>query len=180
MTFEEIMDTRNGVERIISHRGQGRNTKVQVLWDNGEMTWECLQHMRDQVDDIVAQYACNCGLLEESGWKRAANFVRLKCTVQIKSHRFVRNTVEFEVWCDGDDEAEWIDKDEVDVTRLDEYVSGKDIPFKGRWKWLQVTRQGTEGVGSWQTWKTSESSTSFEIESNTKKRSNVSRQIYQV
>jgi hypothetical protein len=63
-------------EKILQHRvlPNGR-IELNVLWDNGESSWEPLIQLRKDDPITVAQYAMDNELLDQRGWKWAKKLV---------------------------------------------------------------------------------------------------------
>eukprot|EP00957_Ditylum_brightwellii_P139905 10661050-Ditylum_brightwellii.AAC.1 len=76
----EQEDEDNGLwtfSKILTHRtaAQGK-IEVEVLWDNGETSWEPLAMLRKDDPITIAAYAKDQKLLEQRGWKWAKHLAR--------------------------------------------------------------------------------------------------------
>ena len=137
MSREEIMRDKQTVEEILAHRGKGRAAELNVRWGDGTKAWQSLAVLKDEVPDIVAQYALEAGLLDMQGWAWARDYIHDAEIVEVCSHRFLKNGIEVEVLYDGFKEAEWIDARSVDVDIMARYVGENDISLRSsRWQWL--------------------------------------------
>eukprot|EP00957_Ditylum_brightwellii_P066057 5010790-Ditylum_brightwellii.AAC.1 len=64
---------------ILNHRTEDKcKIKVEVLWDNGETSWEPLAMLRKDDPVIIAAYAKERKLLEQRGWKWAKHLAKHK------------------------------------------------------------------------------------------------------
>mmetsp|Transcript_1296 Transcript_1296/g.1575 ORF Transcript_1296/g.1575 Transcript_1296/m.1575 type:complete len:358 (+) Transcript_1296:276-1349(+) len=63
--------------KILSHRTvENGKVEVEVLWDNGETSWEPLAELKKDDPVTIAAYAKEQKLLEQRGWKWAKSIAR--------------------------------------------------------------------------------------------------------
>ena len=59
-------------DKVLAHRtGQNGKIEVEILWDNGETSWEPLVFMRKQDPITLTQYTKDRKLTNQRGWKWA-------------------------------------------------------------------------------------------------------------
>ena len=62
---------------IMSHKvGPNNRLEVEVLWDNGDISWELLTNIRKDDPITLAKYAKDKNLLNQRGWKWARKIVK--------------------------------------------------------------------------------------------------------
>ena len=76
-TFQKILGHAGPYKKGDSdYRGSAYN--VQVLWSNGEITWEPFDNIRSDDPITLAIYAKEKDLLDTPGWKRLRRFTKSK------------------------------------------------------------------------------------------------------
>ena len=76
-TFQEILD-HAGPYKKGDHDYKGSTYNVQVLWSNGEITWEPFDGIRRDDPISLATYAKDKDLLNKPGWKNLRRFIKTK------------------------------------------------------------------------------------------------------
>ena len=135
--LKDVMD-------VVGHRGKGRNAQVEVEHDGGKRKWVDRNLVRDQMEDLLADYALRKNLLDEKGWKWARQYIHDAEIVEIKSHRFqgARKKCQVEVLYDGDPNTTWVDARSVDVDILANYVESEGISLQRQeWQFLAKSIQ---------------------------------------
>ena len=125
------------VEDVLSHRGKGRNAEVEVLSENGKRSWVGFYLVKDQMPELLAEYALQKNLLDEKGWGWAKEYIRDAEIVKVMSHRFQGGTCQVECLYDGDPKTTWTVAASVDTDILATYVEDKGISLQRQeWQWL--------------------------------------------
>lgn len=145
ITYDELI---NGeiveVKEVLGHRGKDRRADLHILWGNGEKSWEKLATMKNGIPDRIADYALRKGLTNEKEWRWALDYQRDAVIVKLHNHRTTKNSVEFEVYYDGEDKPEWVDIDDVDGSFLEQYVKGKGKVLNSSPKWRKIVKKRIE------------------------------------
>ena len=67
---EDILQDREFINRIESHRGSDRSIEVKIVWSNGKSSWQRLTgRLRKEASEVLTDYAISQDLLETSGWE---------------------------------------------------------------------------------------------------------------
>ena len=149
MSSGDIFAEKEVVDRMVGHRGKGC-IEVHVLWQNGTDSWEKLVQMRKDIPDVVADYALKIGITHEKKWKWADKYRRNAAIVVVTHHRTLARKLEFKVYYDGDQDAEWVGIEEVKGSLLQEYVSGKGKMLNRSPGWRKtVDKQIREETDTW-------------------------------
>ena len=62
---------------ILSHKkGPNNRLELEILWDNGDVSWEPLANVRKDDPVTLAKYAKDNNLLNQRGWRWARNIVK--------------------------------------------------------------------------------------------------------
>ena len=139
LTYDELMKDRSVVKGILSHRGKGGFTEVQVLYENGKKIWQRLIDIKTEIPELLAEYAWEHNLSDKLGWKWVGDMERTADIICIVDHRVEHGkTVEFKVKFDDGDETMWVDRDLVELAMVVNYAKEKNISPQTRgWKWLE-------------------------------------------
>ena len=148
MTREEILDGRSFISEVVGHKGRGLRSEVQVLWENETKSWQSFQTIKNDVPDILADYALTNDLLKEPKWRWARDYCHVAEIVEISKHKFTNSKVQFEVVFDGALKTEWKDPEDIDALLLEEYVEQNYLAIESTF-WQDTRRCIQDGKADW-------------------------------
>ena len=61
--------------KVLNHKTENGRIFLEVLWDNGDTSWEPMSHLRKDDPITIAHYARDNGLQNERGWKWSKRIV---------------------------------------------------------------------------------------------------------
>lgn len=145
MSKMEVLDGRDLIDKIKSHRGKGYRVEVLILWELSKTeSWERVDVLRRENDDNaaeLAEYARVEKLLEYKGWMWAREYLRKPLVEECRSHRGRGISLRVEIcWDDG--EVSWelateLDKDVQCRAAVVEYAKEKGLLKRKDWFWAK-------------------------------------------
>lgn len=136
LTKDEILHDRQVVDKIISHNGAGKKCEVKILWGNGKITDELLCEKREEIPEILAEYALENKLASNRDWAWCKKFLREAEPVKIEDHIGCDPLIEFEVLFD-DGSKRWKGHQELDRDLLVAYAKEQGLLDEVEWQWLK-------------------------------------------
>jgi hypothetical protein len=135
MSRSQILQDRDFVEEIVTHHGR----RVQVKWaSNLEPTWDTVDHLRNEIESQLAQYAIDHDLTKTLGWGWAARYISDSEMTDIVSHEVTGgNTKVLVVFDDGTKEwrsFEDVKEDAEDL--LARYGRKNQLETENGWEWV--------------------------------------------
>lgn len=145
-TREEDGSSRLEVEQIIGHKCIHGHIEVQCSWSNEVVDYQRLSILKNEIPEMLAEYAREKNILNEKGWAWARNKQRESPAVKIMQHRVIGDNVEVKVmYDDGVPNWEPINSFEIDdIGIIVEYISEKEISLTKEWTWLKKSKKKAE------------------------------------
>jgi len=138
LTKEEIQveNQLQFVDKIMTHTGSGKKCEIEVLWGNTVVTQELLCEKKEEMSEMLVDYAVKNDLLGERDWAWCKKLIRDSVPVKIENHRGHDESIEFEVRFD-DGDIIWKQREDIDRDLLVAYASEQGILEEPEWQWLK-------------------------------------------
>ena len=93
----------------------GEAVELNIKWGNGTTSWQKMRgQLKEQIPDMISQYALDKNLLDAPGWKWCQDFVHETPMIKILRHFFDKQKIMVEVFADDGLPLVW-DIADVDV-----------------------------------------------------------------
>lgn len=145
MNRDEIMKNRWALSEIVGHR----KGQVKIRWrDEVEATWHPLSKMKQEIPELLAEYACEKDLCDKAEWKWATKFISVTSSSKIISHQGSGKSAQYVVQFDDGTVEELSGEDMMTDSQdlLAKYCQNQNLTKAKGWEWVQpylIARQNT-------------------------------------